>query len=230
MKDAGRINMKDAGRINILKKLAEIADELDVKGLRKEANAVTKVMSQVAQVKLPALIDSLTNKLYYLDNMNILHKVDPNNKTDLNKALRTLGRDSLDQIKKIPLHLNSDDDIKSRLTGSSSNYDYYDPNDSGFAMSKYREKAKSYDLFSDPNQKELAARYLKMADDKKWTIRELQYYMGNHNQSQHFINNVTAFLLSKNINLDENLNGQFEFWAKEFGKSNDDLRWYGNPR
>jgi hypothetical protein len=48
MKDAGRINMKDAGRINILKKLAEIADELDIKGLRKEANAVTKVMSQVA--------------------------------------------------------------------------------------------------------------------------------------------------------------------------------------
>jgi hypothetical protein len=40
--------MKDAGRINILKKLAEIADELDIKGLRKEANAVTKVMSQVA--------------------------------------------------------------------------------------------------------------------------------------------------------------------------------------
>jgi hypothetical protein len=39
--------MKDAGRINILKKLAEIADELDVKGLRKEANAVTKAMSQV---------------------------------------------------------------------------------------------------------------------------------------------------------------------------------------
>ena len=40
--------MKDTGRINILKKLAEIADELDVKGLRKEANAVTNVMSKVA--------------------------------------------------------------------------------------------------------------------------------------------------------------------------------------
>jgi len=219
--------MKDTGRINILKKLSEIADELDIKGLRKEANAVTKVMSKVAQVKLPALINSLTNKLYYLDNMNILHKVDPNNKTDLNKALRTLGRDSLDQIKKIPLYLNSDDDIKSRLTQpNSGNYNYDDPNESGFPMKELREKAKSYDLFSDPNKKELAARYLKMADDKKWTIRELQYYMGNHNQSQNFINNVTAYLLSKNIHLDKSLNGTFEFWAKEFGKSNDDPRWY----
>jgi len=41
--------MKDVGRINILKKLAEIADELDIKGLRKEANAVTKVMFRVSQ-------------------------------------------------------------------------------------------------------------------------------------------------------------------------------------
>jgi len=41
--------MKDTGRINILKKLAEIADELDVKGLRKEANAVTNVMFRVSQ-------------------------------------------------------------------------------------------------------------------------------------------------------------------------------------
>ena len=45
--------MKDTGRINILKKLAEIADELDIKGLRKEANAVTKVMSKVAQQVQP---------------------------------------------------------------------------------------------------------------------------------------------------------------------------------
>jgi len=41
--------MNDTGKINILKKLAEIADELDIKGLRKEANAVTNVMSKVAQ-------------------------------------------------------------------------------------------------------------------------------------------------------------------------------------
>jgi len=41
--------MKDTGRINILKKLAEIADELDIKGFRKEANAVTKVMFRVSQ-------------------------------------------------------------------------------------------------------------------------------------------------------------------------------------
>jgi tetratricopeptide (TPR) repeat protein len=41
--------MKDTGRINILKNLAKIADELDVKGLRKEANAVTNVMFRVSQ-------------------------------------------------------------------------------------------------------------------------------------------------------------------------------------
>jgi hypothetical protein len=41
--------MKDTGRINILKKLAEIADELDIKGLRKEADAVTKVMFRFSQ-------------------------------------------------------------------------------------------------------------------------------------------------------------------------------------
>ena len=41
--------MNDTGKINILKKLAEIADELDIKGFRKEANAVTKVMFRVSQ-------------------------------------------------------------------------------------------------------------------------------------------------------------------------------------
>jgi hypothetical protein len=41
--------MKDTEKINILKNLAEIADELDVKGLRKEANAVTNVMFRVSQ-------------------------------------------------------------------------------------------------------------------------------------------------------------------------------------
>jgi hypothetical protein len=41
--------MKYTGRINILKKLAEIADELDIKGLRKEADAVTKVMFRFSQ-------------------------------------------------------------------------------------------------------------------------------------------------------------------------------------
>jgi hypothetical protein len=45
--------MKDTGKINILKKLAEIADELDIKGLRKEANAVTNVMSKVAEQVQP---------------------------------------------------------------------------------------------------------------------------------------------------------------------------------
>jgi hypothetical protein len=42
--------MQDTGRINILKKLAQIADELDIKGFRKEANAVTNVMSKVALI------------------------------------------------------------------------------------------------------------------------------------------------------------------------------------
>jgi hypothetical protein len=45
--------MKDTGRINILKKLAEIADELDIKGLRKEADAVTNVMFRVSQQAKP---------------------------------------------------------------------------------------------------------------------------------------------------------------------------------
>jgi hypothetical protein len=45
--------MKYTGKINILKKLAEIADDLDIKGLRKEADAVTKVMNKVAQSAQP---------------------------------------------------------------------------------------------------------------------------------------------------------------------------------
>jgi len=45
--------MKDTGKINILKKLAEIADDLDIKGFRKEANAVTNVMVRVSQQAKP---------------------------------------------------------------------------------------------------------------------------------------------------------------------------------
>ena len=179
---------------DLLIKMASIANELDLKGFEKEANQVTVDMLKLAQASqaaklFPGVI--VQGILYYLDDMMKLRKIYPN------EAPRVLGRS--------PSAFRKDPD--NNLFNERAIFEYLsnptiDPDVPNYQQLKLREMANQKPTKAEAEQ---MAWILKNAAENNMTSDALMKKLqsGKTAQSEKFVNNLAAYLRSRNVFGDE---------------------------
>ena len=173
--------------------MASIANELDLKGFVKEANEITNSMLKLAQASpaaklFPGVI--VQNVLYYVDNMMKLHKIYPS------ESMRVLGRPQ-SAFKKYPTNLlYTDREIFEFLTNPKTEVQQT------YQQLKLREMANQKPTKAEAQQ---MAWILNKAAENNMTYDSLMKKLqsGETAQSEKFVNNLSAYLRSRNVFGDE---------------------------
>ena len=177
----------------LLTRMASIANELDLKGFVKEANEITNSMLKLAQASpaaklFPGVI--VQNVLYYVDNMMKLHKIYPS------ESMRVLGRPQ-SAFKKYPTNLlYTDREIFEFLTNPKTEVQQT------YQQLKLREMANQKPTKAEAQQ---MAWILNKAAENNMTYDSLMKKLqsGETAQSEKFVNNLSAYLRSRNVFGDE---------------------------